>query len=158
MPVPSSDLRGEERSGGRIHGFGKSVVLVMFALIAAVAMFATGRSSNAAPSAPGPSRALWIPPGTYTSIVVTTSAQRRRWVVGLVTDDQTFPIAVAPGSTVVIPFERGWEIRPGDRARITIDGVETNVPTAVAQLLDEASMAITAWGITAGGPVAFVVK
>lgn len=138
--------------------FGRIIVPVVFlAALCGVALLGAGRASSA-PTPAAAVRQLWIPPGTYTGIVVVSTAQRRRWVVALSTNEGKFPIAAPPGGTVVVPFERGWEVRVDDKAHIVVDGVLTNVSTDPASLTDEAAIAITAWGITQNGPVEFVVR
>lgn len=135
---------------------GLCAVAIIAPVVAAVGM-ASGRESAPAAAAASP-RELWIPPGTYTGIVFVSSAQQRRWVVSLVSNERVFPVALSPGATVTIPFERGWTVNVNDNARILVDGVSITVPTTVGPLTDEASMAISAWGISSTGPVQFVVR
>lgn len=133
------------------------IVAGVLAPLAGIAMLGAGRGAPVA-EAPAAVRELWIPPGTYTGIVFVTTAQQRRWVAALCKENERFPVTLGPGATVVIPFERGWEVRPEDRARVIVDGVVARVPTDAASLMDEGAIAISAWGITPNGPVQFVVR
>ncbi len=102
--------------------------------------------------------AAWIPPGTYTAIIVCSSGEQRRWAVSLETLGFNVPIVVRPGENAIVPFEQGWTVHPGDEARMT----SRLVPFADAarhNLVGERSdFVLSAWGITAGGPVAFVYR
>jgi hypothetical protein len=135
-----------------------SLVLAVVAPLTIAGSLATGREAPAPVAVPAAVRDLWIPPGTYTGIVIVSSATTRRWVVSLSSNEKNFPVAIAPAASVIIPFERGWEVHPNDNARITIDGVQTTVPTSTTLLADETTMAISAWGISPTGPIQFVVR
>jgi len=85
---------------------------------------------------------LVIPPGTYTSIVVSSGHGRGRdtTIFNLRDGERDFPFYVTPGSTQVIPFEHGWTV--GDSVRLW--GTE--------------DQRFTAWGVTADGPVQFPME
>ncbi len=129
-------------------------------LIAAALTVGTGGSAPApAPAATSADpNYLWIPPGTYTAIVVCSSGQQRRWVVSLDSGGQSLPIAVGPHETVVIPFAEGWAVDAADNAKLTARGVIWGIDTSTSALLDEANLRLDAWGITKTGPVKFVAR
>ncbi|MBX3364464.1 MAG: hypothetical protein KF866_06845 [Phycisphaeraceae bacterium] len=99
----------------------------------------------------------WVPPGTYTAIVISSSGEQRQWPVALVTKGSRSAIMVRPGQQVVIPFEGGWTIDKDDLVRIESD----RVPFFDYSLLDPLDgsdiFVLHAWGITPNGPVSFTV-
>jgi hypothetical protein len=100
----------------------------------------------------------WVPPGTYTALVISSSGENRQWPVALRTKTQRVPIIVRPGENVVIPFEGGWRIGADDLVRFESD----RVPFFDHSLLDPLdgldTFVLTAWGVTKDGPVALVSK
>lgn len=106
----------------------------------------------------GPEYAAWIPPGTYSAIVLNSSGDERRWAVSLMTRSLNVPIVVAPGDNVVIEFREGWKVDRDDEARI----ISNLVPFANSALYnkvgEQPEYVLSAWGITASGPVQFVYR
>lgn len=100
----------------------------------------------------------WVPPGTYSALVISSSGVQRQWAVALRTKTQRVPIIVRPGENVVIPFEGGWTIKKDDLVRFESD----RVPFFDHSLLDPLdgldTFVLTAWGVTKDGPVALVSK
>ena len=66
----------------------------------------------------GPQYTAWIPPGTYTAIVLNSSGDQRRWAVSLMTRGTNVPIVVPPGDNIVIPFKDGWTVSAHDEPRL----------------------------------------
>ena len=62
----------------------------------------------------GPNYAAWIPPGTYTAIVLNSSGDQRRWAVSLMTAKTNVPIVVPPNDNIVLSFKDGLD-RQGRR-------------------------------------------
>jgi hypothetical protein len=99
----------------------------------------------------------WIRPGTYTGFALCSNANvnTRRWVVTLVSRGQSFPIAVAPGETTLVPFPGGWNVTVDDEAHFVSRSVAFEDMSDFDGLVgDNQAMVIGAWGITAKGPVA----
>jgi hypothetical protein len=92
------------------------------------------------------------------AIVLNSSGDQRRWAVSLMTRSTDVPIVVAPGDNVVIEFKEGWKVERDDEARI----VSNLVPFANSALYnkvgEQPEYVLSAWGITAGGPVQFVYR
>lgn len=98
---------------------------------------------------------VFMPPGKYTAIVMTTNARDRRWIVALKTNSGTFPITLGPMQTVTIPFEDGWKVVADMNARIESRLVPFE-DLSQRNLLDgNENLGISAWGITESGPVNF---
>lgn len=102
--------------------------------------------------------AAWLPPGEYTSIVLNSSGDERRWAVSLMTTKVNVPIVVPPRDNIVIEFKDGWTVKAEDEARI----VSTLVPFDDSALYnkygEEPKFVLSAWGVTSAGPVAFVYR
>lgn len=100
----------------------------------------------------------WVPPGTYTAFVISSSGVSRLWPVAIVTKAQRFAVTVRPGENVVIPFPEGWKININDNVRIESD----RVPFFDYSLLDPIdgteTFVLHAYGITPNGPVEFTIK
>lgn len=114
-------------------------------------------SAAAAPSAPRPApiSSRYLPPGTYTAIVITSNATTRRWIVSLKSKQGTFPITIGGSTNVVIPFEKGWTVLASDEARIESPYVPFEDVSRRDLLDGNENLAISAWGITDRGPVEF---
>ena len=103
----------------------------------------------------GPRYAAWIPPGTYSAIVLNSSGDQRRWAVSLMTARTNVPIVVPPGDNIVIPFKDGWSIEPGDEARLVSNLVPFDDSSLYNKFGEQPKYVLSAWGITAQGPVKF---
>jgi hypothetical protein len=106
----------------------------------------------------GPKYAAWIPPGKYTAIVLNSSGDERRWAVSLVTDDTNVPIVVPAGDNIVIEFREGWTVGPSDNARLVSNLVPFEDSALYNKVGEQPKYVLSAWGITAGGPVAFAYR
>lgn len=102
--------------------------------------------------------AAWIPPGTYTAIVLCSSGEDRRWAVSLTTNTVGVPIVVRPGENVVIPFEQGWTVKPGDEARLVSRLVPFDDASKFNLFGEAPDFVLSAWGITTAGPVQFAYR
>ncbi len=105
----------------------------------------------------GPLYAAWIPPGTYTAIVVNSSGDQRRWAISLMTKTSNVPIVVPPGDNVLIPFN-GWTVKAEDEARLISNLVPFDDSALYNKAGDQPKYVLSAWGITATGPVQFVYR
>lgn len=138
-----------------------AIVASLLILAAACALstipFARGESAPAAPSRSGPVpiNTRYIPPGTYTAIVLTSNATTRRWIVSLKTTRGTFPITIGGATNVIIPFEKGWTVLAADQARIESPYVPFEDVSRRDLFDGNENLAISAWGITEQGPVEF---
>lgn len=106
----------------------------------------------------GPKYAAWIPPGTYTAIVLNSSGDQRRWAVSLMTTRLNVPIVVAPGDNVIIPFKDGWKVDAKDEARLVSNLVPFDDSAMYNKVGEQPVYVVSAWGITPTGPVPFVYK
>ncbi len=102
--------------------------------------------------------AAWIPPGTYTAIVLCSSGEDRRWAVSLTTTTASVPIVVRPGETVVMPFAQGWSVDPGHEARLVSRLVPFEDAAKFNLLGESPDFVLSAWGVTPAGPVQFVYR
>jgi hypothetical protein len=98
---------------------------------------------------------VFLPPGTYTAIVIATTAKDRRWVVTLRTAKGVFPITVAPGETTVVPFTGGWRVNAADQARLESKYVPFEDISERTPVDGNENVSLGAWGITDQGPVNF---
>jgi hypothetical protein len=105
-----------------------------------------------------PQYVAWVPPGTYTAIVLNSSGDERRWAVSLMYADRSVPIVVPPRDNIVIPFAGGWKVEPGDEARIVSSLVPFDDSSRYNKFGERPDYVLSAWGITAGGPVPFVYR
>ncbi len=130
--------------------------LVLSAAIVLLGLPALG-TAPAATAAPGPVpiNTRFIPPGTYTAIVLTSNATTRRWIVSLKSRKGTFPITIGGATNVIIPFEKGWTVFATDEARIESPYVPFEDVSRRDLLDGNENLAISAWGITEQGPVEF---
>lgn len=99
----------------------------------------------------------WVPPGTYTAIVISSSGEHRQWPVALATKNTRSAIMVGPGQNVVIPFEGGWKVTKDDLVRIESDRVPFFDHSLLDPLDGSDTFVLHAWGITRDGPVPFAV-
>jgi hypothetical protein len=98
---------------------------------------------------------LYMPPGKYTAIVIATTAKNRRWIVSLKSTRGSFPITVGDETTIVIPFDDGWQVKADDQARLESKFVPWE-DIGERNLLDgNEYVSLAAWGITDQGPVSF---
>ncbi len=102
--------------------------------------------------------AAWIPPGNYTSIVLCSSGDERRWAVSLMTRGVSVPIVVPPRDNIVVEFAEGWQVGPDDEARIVSRLVPFDDAARYNKFGEPPDYVISAWGITAHGPVEFVYR
>ncbi len=119
-----------------------------------VSAFGTAPVATAAPRMV-PVNSRFIPPGTYTAIVLTSNATTRRWIVSLKSRKGTFPITIGGATNVIIPFEKGWTVFATDEARIESPYVPFEDVSRKDLLDGNENLAISAWGITEQGPVEF---
>ena len=106
----------------------------------------------------GPEYAAWIPPGTYTAIVLNSSGNERRWAVSLMTTTKNVPIVVPPSDNIVIPFAGGWNVSANDDARLVSNLVPFDDSALFNNVGEQPKYVLSAWGITASGPVQFVYR
>jgi hypothetical protein len=103
----------------------------------------------------GPTYAAWIPPGTYSAIILNSSGDQRRWAVSLKTASTSVPIVVPPGDNIVVTFKDGWTIEPDDEARLISNLVPFDDSSLYNKFGEQPKYVLSAWGITANGPVSF---
>ncbi len=142
----------------------RSLALTVLAtLLMGSILFLAGQSPADAqvvpkPREPGRQYAAWLPPGEYTAIVINSNADERDWAISLRTKRGGFPIVVPAHTNVVVPFERAWKVEAGDEARLVSEYVPFADITRLNQLANESRVILSAWGIGASGPVAFVYR
>lgn len=145
------------------------LALPAVAILAATSQPVPSRQAPGAPSRPrpdqparrpidGPKYAAWIPPGKYTSIILNSSGDERRWAVSLITGDRNVPIVVPPRDNTVIEFREGWTVGPNDDARLVSNLVPFDDSAMYNKVGEQPKYVLSAWGITAGGPVPFVYR
>jgi hypothetical protein len=100
----------------------------------------------------------WVPPGTYSAIVMNSSGDERRWAVSLMTTKLSVPIVVPPGDNVIIPFKEGWTVVAADEARIVSRLVPFDDSALYNKVGERPDYVLSAWGISATGPVPFVYR
>jgi hypothetical protein len=106
----------------------------------------------------GPKYAAWIPPGTYSAIVLNSSGNERRWAVSLMTRRSNVPIVVPPGDNIVINFRDGWTVGADDEPRLVSNLVPFDDSALYNKVGEQPKYVLSAWGITAGGPVQFAYR
>ena len=135
------------------------VSAVAIALVAAiVALSARARSQPVQPSMREIQYAAWVPPGTYSAIVLCSSGDERRWAVSLTTRSGSVPVVIRPGENVVLPFEGGWTVKAADEARFVSNLVPFDDAAIYNKVGEEPRFILSAWGITPGGPVPFAYR
>ena len=100
----------------------------------------------------------WLPPGTYTAVVLNSSGDERRWAVSLRTKTLNVPIVVPPADNVVVPFKDGWTVAAADEARIVSRLVPFDDSAMYNKFGERPNYVLSAWGITANGPVQCVYR
>lgn len=100
----------------------------------------------------------WVPPGTYTALVVCSSGEDRRWTVSLMSNGVNVPLVVRPGENVIVPFAGGWTVNPGDEARVVSRLVPFDDAARFNLVGQPSEYVLSAWGITSAGPVEFVYR
>ena len=100
----------------------------------------------------------WLPPGTYSAIVLNSSGDERRWAVSLRTTKLNVPIVVPPADNVMVPFKDGWTVVAADEARIVSRLVPFDDSALYNKFGERPNYVLSAWGITANGPVQFVYR
>jgi hypothetical protein len=106
----------------------------------------------------GPQYAAWIPPGTYSAIILNSSGDERRWAVSLMYGKTNVPIVVPPRDNIVIEFKDGWTVSPSDEARLVSNLVPFDDSALYNKVGEQPKYVLSAWGITARGPVQFVYR
>lgn len=106
----------------------------------------------------GPKYAAWIPPGTYSAIVLNSSGNERRWAVSLMTKKTNVPIVVPPGDNIVIEFKEGWTLTVDDEAHLVSNLVPFDDSAMYNKVGEQSKYVLSAWGITAHGPVQFTYR
>jgi hypothetical protein len=106
----------------------------------------------------GPQYAAWLPPGKYSSIILNSSGDQRRWAVSLMYRDKSVPIVVPPGDNIVIEFKDEWSVAAADEARIVSNLVPFDDSAQFNKVGEEPKYVLSAWGITSAGPVPFVYR
>ena len=135
--------------------------LPAIALLAAASQPDTVRRNSDQPTRrpiDGPQYAAWIPPGTYTAIILNSSGNERRWAVSLMTTSKNVPIVVPPSDNIIIPFAGGWTVQPEDEARLVSNLVPFDDSALFNKVGEQPKYVLTAWGITAAGPMQFVYR
>jgi hypothetical protein len=116
-------------------------------------------TSRPSPSNSRPTRypqfAAWIPPGTYSAIILNSSGDERRWAVSLVSRNTSVPIVVPPRDNIIIPFKDGWTVDAKDEARLISNLVPFDDSALYNKVGEQPKYVLSAWGITATGPVRF---
>lgn len=102
--------------------------------------------------------AAWIPPGTYTAIVLNSSGNERRWAVSLMSRQTNVPIVVPPSENVVLEFKDGWTVHADAEARIVSNLVPFDDSALFNKVGEQPRYVLSAWGITANGPVQFAYR
>jgi hypothetical protein len=136
--------------------------------LALPALLVLAAASQPVPVRPGPQSgarhinnpqyAAWIPPGTYSAIVLNSSGDQRRWAVSLMSRSLNVPIVVPPVDNIVIPFKDGWTVKADDEARLVSNLVPFEDSALYNKVGEQPRYVLSAWGITAAGPVPFVYK
>lgn len=117
---------------------------------------ATGPTPTPTPPIPDSAiAALYLPPGKYTAIVLTSNAKERRLIVSIKTSRGSFPVTIAPQSTLIVPFEGGWTVQASDNARVESAYTPFEDIGLRNPISDNENLGISAWGITDRGPVNF---
>jgi len=98
---------------------------------------------------------LWLPPGNYSSLVISTTATERTWWLSLDTDGGTFPVTIGPQQTVTIDFDPPWKVDVSTNARLTSKYVPFG-EYAEFNPLNNQRVQLFAWGITTTGPMKLV--
>jgi len=106
----------------------------------------------------GPQYAAWIPPGTYSAIVLNSSGDQRRWAVSLMTKAANVPIVVPPSDNIIVPFKDGWTVKVDDEARLVSNLVPFDDSALYNKFGEQPKYVLSAWGITAAGPVQFTYR
>lgn len=136
-----------------------AVLLSSLALLTALALLpSAGAQIQPHPRETGRLFAAWLPPATYTAIVVNSNADTRDWAISLRTTRGVFPIVVPPHANVIIPFEGGWTIDARDEARLLSEHVPFADITAPNQLGEDDRLILSAWAISPNGPVPLVFR
>jgi hypothetical protein len=136
-----------------------AVALALIALLLGLAAATPGHSARQ-----DDVYTAWIPPGEYTAIVLCSNADTRRWNVRLMSrnganaPDEQVSIVVPPREMVVIPFERGWNVRVWEKARLESDLVPFDEFAEGNPVTGEGNIALSAWGIGPDGPVPFTYR
>jgi hypothetical protein len=102
--------------------------------------------------------AAWIPPGTYSAIVLNSSGDERRWAVSLMVRNTSVPVVVPPADNIIIPFKDGWTVEASDEARIVSSLVPFDDSSRFNKFGERPDYVLSAWGITNNGPVQFVYR
>lgn len=105
-----------------------------------------------------PQYVAWIPPGTYTAIVLNSSGDERRWAVSLMTRRLNVPIVVPPRDNIVLPFKEGWTVHADDEARLVSNLVPFDDSALYNKVGEQPKYVLSAWGITPTGPAPFVYR
>ncbi len=103
----------------------------------------------------GPKYAAWIPPGTYSAIILNSSGDQRRWAVSLMTKTSNVPIVVPPSDNIIVPFKDGWTVTADSEARLVSNLVPFDDSALFNKVGEQPKYVLSAWGITAAGPVQF---
>lgn len=106
----------------------------------------------------GPKYAAWIPAGTYSAIVLNSSGNERRWAVSLMTKTLNVPIVVPPNDNVTITFKDGWTVKIDEEPRLVSNLVPFDDSALFNKVGEQPNYVLSAWGITAQGPVAFTYR
>ena len=106
----------------------------------------------------GPQYAAWIPPGTYSAIILNSSGDQRRWAVSLMTKSINVPIVVPPSDNIIVPFKDGWTVKAEDEARLVSNLVPFDDSALYNKFGEQPKYVLSAWGITASGPVQFTYR
>jgi hypothetical protein len=102
--------------------------------------------------------AAWLPPGTYSAIVLNSSGDERRWAVSLMTKRANVPIVIPPNDNTIIEFKNGWTITAADEARLVSNLVPFDDSALYNKVGEQPYYVLSAWGITDSGPVPFVYR
>lgn len=98
---------------------------------------------------------LWLAPGSYSAIVISTTATERTWWLSLDTTKGSFPVTIGPQQTITLTFNPPWVVKVDDNARLTSKYVPFG-EYADFNPLNNQRVQLFAWGVTPGGPVPLV--
>lgn len=144
----------------RMHANARAAVLISSLLLLAVIALLPRADAQVQPQPREPGRlyAAWLPPGTYTAIVINSNADVRPWSISLRTKHAAFPIVVPPRENVIIPFQHGWTIDAAVEARLVSEHVPFGDIAAHNQLADDERLLLSAWAISPSGPVPMLFR
>jgi hypothetical protein len=74
------------------------------------------------------------------------------------TGSTNVPIVVPPSDNIVISFKDGWTVAAGNEARLVSNLVPFDDSALFNKVGEQPKYVLSAWGITAAGPVQFTYR